>query len=700
MSLEYYNEYLDKILNFAITRYNYKPPENPSILPNSLTDIQTAISIFKDVLEYEAYQSLHQEEENKIENPMLYSVNLNTNEPGIVIGELNDSNKVVVHTKFKMKDKIVNSDKITKKPKNMDTLEKEATRAMKKILEKQQKQEYEIDMKKKNARIQNTEKKCKQKDKCGLRTNKLQEELTKYDIISNKTPVQYNKIEKKQTELDKIKDEVKLLNMEIENNQKTLPQDKLDVVDYNQKKQEAKLKKMEKPKEPKESKYPLKEKPKPKPKLENKHIIVCDEENDIVTDIITNFHTINKQEENIDYNTYTDTKNLDKNTVSFYPSPVPLERHINALHKCDPHPVLLPTLLYGKNVNDSFDMINIYHGPPGTGKTYRLILELDKLLNTTTSGKILLCAPSNIGVLNLYQKALDMNIYGRIIVGKNCHLEISEIDDKEKINKRVYFSTISMRDGKLLKDMEFTTIFMDEAAQCPEALAWGLLRKSVAKIYMAGDPLQLPALVSDTGKSLLYDRSLMERLMGLNVPVEFLNKQYRMNPDIVDFSNQKFYNHQIISNYNGESKNLEPLKIVHIDSKEQPEGTGFYNTIEAHKILDLCTSINKSFPNIVIISPYKSQCNLLIKMLKEQPNLKQIQVHTLDSFQGKEADVIILSTVRTGNNMGFWNDYRRLNVGLTRAKHILRVVGNVKAWKLHNGPIKDFYEFIKNKNKK
>ena len=698
MSLEYSNDYLDKILNFAITRYNYKPPENPSILPNSLNDIQTAISTFKDVLEYEAYQSLHQEEENKIENPMLYSVNLNTTEPGIVIGELNDSNKVVVHTKLKMKDKIVDSDKIIKKPKNMDTVEKEATRAMKKILEKQQKQEYEIDMKKKNARIQNTEKKCKQKDKCDLKTNKLQEELTKLDIISNKTPVQYKKIEKKQTELDKIKDEVKLLNMEIENNQKTLLQDKLDVTDYNQKKQEAKLKKMEKPKKPKEPKQPKDTtKEKPKPKLENKHIIVCDEENDIITDIITDFHTLNKQEENIDYNTYTDTKKLDKNTVSFYPSPVPLERHINALYKCDPHPVLLPTLLYGKNVNDSFDMINIYHGPPGTGKTYRLILELDKLLNTTTSGKILLCAPSNIGVLNLYQKALDMNIYGRIILGKNCHLEIPEIDDKEKINKRVYFSTISMRDGKLLKDMEFTTIFMDEAAQCPEALAWGLLRKSVAKIYMAGDPLQLPALVSESGKSLLYDRSLMERLMGLNVPVEFLNKQYRMNPAIVDFSNQKFYNHQIISNYNGESKNLEPLKIVHIDSKEQEEGTSFYNTIEADKILDLCTSINNSFHNIVIISPYKSQCNLLTKMLKEQPNLKQIQVHTLDSFQGKEADVIILSTVRTGNNMGFWNDYRRLNVGLTRAKHILRVVGNVKSWKLHKGPIKDFYEFIKNK---
>ena len=75
-------------------------------------------------------------------------------------------------------------------------------------------------------------------------------------------------------------------------------------------------------------------------------------------------------------------------------------------------------------------------------------------------------------------------------------------------------------------------------------------------------------------------------------------------------------------------------------------------------------------------------------------NIKNVAVHTLDSFQGKEADVIILSTVRTGNHIGFWNDYRRLNVGLTRAKHILRVIGNTDTWNTQEGPLKDFYQFM------
>ena len=55
-------------------------------------------------------------------------------------------------------------------------------------------------------------------------------------------------------------------------------------------------------------------------------------------------------------------------------------------------------------------------------------------------------------------------------------------------------------------------------------------------------------------------------------------------------------------------------------------------------------------------------------------------MHTVDSFQGREADAVVLSVVRTDTS-GFWDDARRLTVALTRAKHILRVVGNCDLWK-------------------
>ena len=63
-----------------------------------------------------------------------------------------------------------------------------------------------------------------------------------------------------------------------------------------------------------------------------------------------------------------------------------------------------------------------------------------------------------------------------------------------------------MRFGKLLDNIRFTKIIMDEASQCQEAWCWGLLRREVNQLIMAGDPYQLPSLVSETGEKLKYNR--------------------------------------------------------------------------------------------------------------------------------------------------------------------------------------------------
>ncbi len=696
MEHNYSNDYLDRMLNFAVSSYNYKPDENKEQIPEHLTSLETAIDTFTEALQYESYQSLQQQQNSdSLPNPVLYTVNLDSDEPGIVIGETKDDNKLLVHTKQKIND----YQQKKRSPKTIDKMEKEAERSMTKLLEKQEKEKYETTMKNKNKKIKETEKLVKKIEKNEKKTTKLNNDIDKLEKIPNKSNKNEEKLQHSISELDKIKNEMNIMSQELENNMKTYNQDKEDVSEYNMKKQLAKLEKQEKQKENKDENEEKNEdednsekekKPKlKKPVIEKKHIIICDEE----SDILDTFHQINKEEENTDYNTFTESKKMDKKSISFYPSPVPLERHISAIHKCDPHPALLPTLLYGKNIHNSYDMIKLYHGPPGTGKTYRLILELEKLLNNSSSGKILICAPSNIGVINLYQKATDFGIYGRLILGKDYQDFVPMIDDGEKINQRVYFSTISMREGKLLTHQEFNTIFIDEAAQCQEALVWGLLRKSVTKLYMAGDPMQLPALVSESGKNLQYGRSMMERLMSLGVPSELLDVQRRMNPLIAEFSNMYCYQGKLKSDYKGDNKSLSPLEIIDIKGKEKKKGNSYHNVEEGKATIDLVTEILKTFNNIVIISPYKSQCQVLEDMLSSS-NIKNVKVHTLDSFQGKEADVIILSTVRTGTQIGFWNDYRRLNVGLTRAKHILRVIGNTDTWISQEGPLRDFFNFI------
>ncbi len=75
---------------------------------------------------------------------------------------------------------------------------------------------------------------------------------------------------------------------------------------------------------------------------------------------------------------------------------------------------------------------------------------------------------------------------------------------------------------------------------------------------------------------------------------------------------------------------------------------------------------------IAVITPYKAQVRLLRSYLPPY-----IEIMTADSSQGKEKDIVILSCVRSGGNIGFLDDMNRLNVALTRSKNALYVFGNL-----------------------
>ena len=150
MEHNYSNDYLDRMLNFAVSSYNYKPDDNKEQIPEHLTSLETAIDTFTEALQYESYQSLQQQQNSdSLPNPVLYTVNLDSDEPGIVIGETKDTDKLLVHTKQKIND----YQQKKRAPKTIDKMEKEAERSMKKLLEKQEKEEYETSMKNKKKQI-------------------------------------------------------------------------------------------------------------------------------------------------------------------------------------------------------------------------------------------------------------------------------------------------------------------------------------------------------------------------------------------------------------------------------------------------------------------------------------------------------------------------------------------------------------------
>ncbi|KAK9831922.1 hypothetical protein WJX84_005070 [Apatococcus fuscideae] len=174
-----------------------------------------------------------------------------------------------------------------------------------------------------------------------------------------------------------------------------------------------------------------------------------------------------------------------------------------------------------------------------------------------------------------------------------------------------------------------------------------------------------------------------------------------MHPDISRFPATEFYKGQL-KDAAGMAKETArpwskykcfgPLAFYDVPGKEEtPEGkVSKQNTVEAEVVLLILGKLLSRFPqlkeqqNIGIISPYKAQVKLLQEHLKELGAHKSaVDVASIDGFQGREKDIIIFSTVRSkaGKSIGFVADERRINVGLTRARTSLIVVGNAKALK-------------------
>ena len=676
--MEFSTGFLNKLLDSAV-KY-YKTDNKVTVIPDKLSNVKIAIDKFSDALIFEAHHTMVNEiVSNNI--PILHAVNLDSKKPGIISGKT-DNNKYHIHKKSN-----------PKKEKTKEQLQKELEKAQERVearkIKKKIKEEENNKLKKEKEDI----KKCKKevtemKKEIDNSQKVLKNFQSKAQKASNDLQNKENPTQKEQTY---VKDLNNQANEYINYYDNLLNQQNKKVKDIetrsNKIKNEANIKKQERYNRAIERKK-IKEKKKliSKKKREDKEdkIAKTIDENDMniydeLFDLMLESQKIN--EKDVNNKCVASLEN-----IKLYESPLPYQRHIIALEKSTPNKLLIPALLRGDEIKgDAF--IKVFHGPPGTGKSYRLIHELLEIKDKPMHKKILVCAPSNIATIDMYYRAKKLGITCSLVVSTNKMP--TDIKDNDIFNNKIIFSTISMRFGSKLKNVEFTTVMMDEAAQCMEAWVWGLLRHELKYIYLAGDPHQLPALVSKNGVEYKHGRSIMERLITLNYPSELLDTQRRMHPDIVAFSNKTYYDNMLKTDYTElKGNNMKPFEIIKTNSDEERVGTSYLNKGEAKKVVELYQELKKKFNDVIVISPYQAQCTLLKQLNKD------IMIHTVDSFQGREADAVILTTVRT-NNMGFWYDYRRLNVAMTRAKHVLRIVGNSDAWK--SGPLKDLNDFSKKK---
>ena len=265
-------------------------------------------------------------------------------------------------------------------------------------------------------------------------------------------------------------------------------------------------------------------------------------------------------------------------------------------------------------------------------------------------------------------------------------------------NAQVVLSTNTGSQSDFLKDYTFDCIFVDEAAQATEPSCLMPLIKG-KKVVMAGDHKQLPpTILNPEAKALSF--TMFERFTKLYPEVVYMLKiQYRMNEKIMLFSSINFYNGQLIADESVKNIKLSDLTgktgktpisndtpVVFIDTegkfleKEKKGSKSKYNPKEGKlvkKAIDELKEIGINPKDIGVITPYKDHEDYLKKLIND------VEIKTVDGFQGREKEIIIISLVRSNPNeeIGFLDDERRLNVAITRAKRKLIVIGDANTLK-------------------
>jgi len=265
----------------------------------------------------------------------------------------------------------------------------------------------------------------------------------------------------------------------------------------------------------------------------------------------------------------------------------------------------------------------------------------------------------------------------------------------------VVCATNSTAGSELMEDKDFDVAVVDEATQATEPSCLIPITHT-KKVIMAGDHKQLPpTILNQEAKERGLEETLFERMLEVHSSdiKEMLEKQYRMNTDIMDFSSEEFYDGQLeaadgvgghklrfsqepSSELMAEVLNPEDV-VVFLDSKGNwPErsragSNSKENEKEAEmveEIVEECMDIGFNPADIGVISPYDDQ----VELLNSKLDIKDLEIKTVDGFQGREKEIIILSFVRSNEdgNIGFLEDLRRLNVSITRARKKLIMVGD------------------------
>jgi predicted DNA helicase len=312
-----------------------------------------------------------------------------------------------------------------------------------------------------------------------------------------------------------------------------------------------------------------------------------------------------------------------------------------------------------------------------------------------------------------YRNTLKLHQY---ILRRRCEERNSMLKREcEELVKaaRIIGSTLIKSNLSPLANETFDIVLIDECSQASLTLALlGMVK--ARKWVLVGDHKQLLPIfqtIKDKRKqeelsSFCY---MLNKYKGRSV---WLRRHYRSNSEIIGFSSRYIYGGEIspvdvckeirldIKSYPKDmgflSPNL-PIVFLHVNSVEsvRPDGSRL-NEVEAKVVARIVKAL-KDFgvksEDIGIITPYRAQRDYIKELIKDD----KVEVNTVDSFQGREKDVIVF-TITSTEDMSFVEDENRLNVAFTRARRKLIVIGNANSIRKEHKLLSTFLSYTKEKD--
>ncbi|KAH8602786.1 P-loop containing nucleoside triphosphate hydrolase protein [Bisporella sp. PMI_857] len=310
---------------------------------------------------------------------------------------------------------------------------------------------------------------------------------------------------------------------------------------------------------------------------------------------------------------------------------------------------------------------------------------------------------------------------------------------------KVVLATLHGAGGYQLRDEDFDVVIIDEASQALEAQCWVPLLKA-KKVVLAGDHLQLPPTIKslnsktkpkekkeDGGliKGMTLETTLFDRLLKMYGPgiKRMLTTQYRMHEKIMRFPSDELYESKLLAAEGVQARLLKDLPYEVDETEDTIESLIFFDTqggdfpersedeevdkragkgimgesksnemeaalvkIHVQNLVDAGVKPE----DIAIVTPYNAQLALVSRLLKEA--FPGIELGSVDGFQGREKEVVIVSLVRSNSKreVGFLAEKRRLNVAMTRPRRSLIIIGDSETVGAGSKYLKRWMDFLEN----